>query len=149
MTVLLLMNRSVGGYPTVLFPQLAARASQDTLSLGLSIFRWALQYNQFRKEVHALFDISKPSHIDHVQLIKYSGSIPLNLPPQPENMFHQRLKEGLPQLVKNREVLAIFNTHAQAEEEKLKNDLLAIRPVSPTNCCARFGSYQTLGTLRR
>ncbi|CAG5001696.1 unnamed protein product [Parnassius apollo] len=64
-------------------------------------------------------------------------------------MFHQRLKEGLPQLVKNREVLAIFNTQAQAEEEKLKNDLLAIRPVSPTNYCARFGSYQTLGTLRR
>ncbi|CAG5001692.1 unnamed protein product [Parnassius apollo] len=64
-------------------------------------------------------------------------------------MFHQRLKEGLPQFVKNREVLAIFNTQAQAEEEKLKNDLLAIRPVSPTNYCARFGSYQTLGTLRR
>lgn len=31
MAVLMMMNRSVEGYPTVLFPQIALRATQDTL----------------------------------------------------------------------------------------------------------------------
>ncbi|CAG4957124.1 unnamed protein product [Parnassius apollo] len=134
MTVLLFMNRSVGGYPTVLIPQFAAHASQDTLSLGLSILKYALQNNLFRMEVHSLLDISKPLHVDHIQLIKDLGSIPLNLPPQPENMIRQRLREGLPTIVKNREMLAIFNTKAEAEEETLKKDVLAIRPINPKLC---------------
>lgn len=108
MTVLLLMNRSVGGYPTVLFPQFALRATQDTLSLGLSMLKHLLEDTQFRSCVHKLLDISQPSNVDHVQLIKDPGSVPLSLPPQPENFFRRQLKAGLSGLIRNRGLAAIF-----------------------------------------
>lgn len=83
MTVLLLMNRSVGGYPTVLFPQFALRATQDTLSLGLSVLKHLLSKTQYSDMVRFLLDITRPEHVDHLQLIKDPGSIPLSIPPQP------------------------------------------------------------------
>ncbi|CAK1591153.1 unnamed protein product [Parnassius mnemosyne] len=135
MMVLLLMNRSVRGYPPMLFPQFATRATQDTLCLGLRLLKHLLKDNRLRMEVHALLDIGRPSHVDHIQLIKDPGSIPLNLPPQPENMFRRRLREGLPAIIKNKEMLAIFNTKAEVEESNLKRDLLAIRPISPKLLC--------------
>lgn len=135
MTVLLLMNRAVGGYPTVLFPQFALRATQDTLSLGLSVMKRLLEDTRFRACVYQLLDISQPSHIHHVQLIKDPGSIPLNLSPQPENFFRRQLKLGLPNLIFNRSLSAIFGIQANEEEMNLTRDLLAIEPVNPKLLC--------------
>lgn len=73
--------------------------------------------------------------VDHVQLIKDPGSIPLNLPPQPENMIRCKLIEGLPRLVKNTSLTAIFGLNADEEEERLKRDLLAIQPINPKLLC--------------
>ncbi|CAG5000775.1 unnamed protein product [Parnassius apollo] len=115
MITLLLMNRTIGGYPVVLFPQFATRATQDTLSLGLSVKRHALRDDRLRECVYTLLDIGKPNHVDLIQLIKDPGSIPLNIPPQPENLFRRRLKEGLLGIIKNNEMLAIFGTKADEE----------------------------------
>lgn len=135
MATLLLMNRSVGGYPTVLFPQFALRATQDTLSLGFSVMKHLLTVPSLRGEVFRLLDITKPVRVDPLQLIKDPGSIPLNIPPQPENMFRRKLKEGLPSIVKNQSLTPIFGMDADREEECLKNDLLAIQPINPKLMC--------------
>lgn len=103
------MNRSVGGYPTVLYPQFALRATQDSLSWDF-VLKHLMTDPRFRSCVYQLLDISRPSRIDHTQLIKDPSSIPLNLPPQPENMFRRKLKEGLPDLVKNKDLMAVFST---------------------------------------
>ena len=73
--------------------------------------------------------------MDHIQLIKDSCSIPLNLPPQPENLFRRKLRVGLPSIVKNRSVSAIFGASADVEEGRLKKDLLAIEPINPKLLC--------------
>ena len=116
-----MMNRSVGGSPTVLFPQFALRATQDTLSLGLSVMKSLLKNPRFNTHVHSLLDISTPQHVDHVQLIKDPSSIPLNLPSQPENLYRRKLKEGLPSLAS---VAAIFG--AQADEEETHYKIVAV-----------------------
>lgn len=115
----------------MLFPQFALRATQDTLSLGLSLMKHLLSQPLFRAEVYSLLDIVKPLRIDHVQLIKDPGSIPLNIPPQPENMFRRKLKEGLPLIIQNKNLASVFSTQADKEEESLKRDLLAIQPLNP------------------
>lgn len=66
MATLLMMNRSVGGYPTVLFPQFALRATQDSLSLGLSTMKHLLSQPLFRTEVYNLLDIVRPNRVDHL-----------------------------------------------------------------------------------
>lgn len=129
------MNRSVGGYPTVLFPQFALRAIQDSLSLGLSLLKHLIKNTRLRSHVYHLLDITTPTRVDHVQLIKVPRSIPLNIPPQPENLFRRRLKEGLHLLVKNKSIAAVFGIKADDEEERLKRDLLAIQPVNPKLLC--------------
>lgn len=62
--VLLMMNRSVGGYPTVHFPQFALRATQETLSLGLSLMKHLMKDHRFRISVYNLLDISRPIRVD-------------------------------------------------------------------------------------
>lgn len=130
-----MMNRSVGGYPTVLPPQFALRATQDTLSLGLSLMKHLMTNPLFHMYVHQLLDITRPLRVDHVQLIKDPGSIPFNIPPQPENLFRRKLKKGLPLLIKNKSLAAVFGVHADTEEERLKKDLLSIQPINPKLLC--------------
>ncbi|KAJ2954234.1 hypothetical protein O0L34_g2479 [Tuta absoluta] len=126
MTVLWSMSRAVGGYPVSLLPQFMTRAVQDPLSCNLHLLRTLLRSPAHSAHVRALINLTKPAHVDHLSLIKDPPSIPLNIPPQPENMIRNQVKTGLGNIIKNEQVAYLFSRDSSESEETLKQDILAI-----------------------
>lgn len=64
-------------------------------------------------------------------LIKDQQSLPLVMPRQPENYLKNKIAEGLPAIIHNKELKPLFGPEMGAHKDQLVEDLMAIRPCNP------------------
>ena len=81
----LCVTKVLVGYPLSIYPQFCLRATQDPLSSNLRSLYTVEQDVALKKYVNCWATLSPASSIDLLSLIKDPVSLPLSLPPQPEN----------------------------------------------------------------
>ncbi|AYW51538.1 L polymerase RdRp [Formica fusca virus 1] len=128
---LLLMTRSVGGYPVTIYSQFCTRAVQDTLSTNLHLIKTALNDPILERQMRRVITLTPGQHRDFLSLIKDPQSIPLDIPLQPENYIKREIKKGLMTLIVNRDVKQLFTLDTEAAHDQLVRDLSSVVPCNP------------------
>lgn len=127
---LLLITRSLGGYPITIYSQFCTRAVQDVLSTNLHLVRTALRDPLLKHHMARVVNID-PGKKDFLSLVKDPQSLPLRLPVQPENYIKREVRSGLTTFIINKTVLPLFIEEASSSQEVLIRDLASIRPCNP------------------
>lgn len=53
------------------------------------------------------------------------------IPRQPENYLKNKIAEGLPAIINNKELKPLFEPEVEEKKEQLVGDLMAIQPCNP------------------
>lgn len=128
---LLLVTRSLGGYPVSIYSQFCTRAVQDLLSTNLHLIRTVLNDSVLQKQMARVVTLSTGSHVDFLSLIKDPQSIPLDIPIQPENYVKKEIKKGLMTLIVNKDIQQLFTLDTDVAHDTLVEDLSRIKPCNP------------------
>ncbi|AWI42881.1 RNA-dependent RNA polymerase [Formica exsecta virus 4] len=128
---LLLLTRSLGGYPVTIYSQFCTRAVQDTLSTNLHLVRTVLNDNTLKRQMRRVVTLTPGQHRDFLSLIKDPQSIPLDVPLQPENYIKREIKKGLMSLIVNQDVKQLFTLNTDVAHDDLVKDLSAVVPCNP------------------
>ncbi|CAB3229914.1 unnamed protein product [Arctia plantaginis] len=127
---LLSVPRTLGGWPITLFANFSTRSVQDALTCALHLVRTLLQSPRHRQHMLRIA-ITRMKSTDPTMLIKDPQSLPLILPRQPENYLKSKIAEGLPSIIKNKELTPLFSPTMEENKKRLVSDLMAIRPCNP------------------
>lgn len=127
---LLSVPRSLGGWPITLFPNFCTRSVQDPLTCALHLARTLMKSPRHREHI-ARVATTRMKNSDPAMLIKDPQSIPLLLPRQPENYLKNKIAEGLPVLIKNKELKPLFAPEVSDKKKQLVEDLMRIVPCNP------------------
>lgn len=106
---LLMVTRSLEGYPITIYSQFCTRAVQDVLSTNLHLIRTVLHDPILRDHMARAYTLTLSMHKDPLSLIKDPQSLPLHMPIQPENFVKGEVKKGLEEFVINKDVRALFD----------------------------------------
>lgn len=127
---LLTVPRTVGGWPITLFPNFCTRAVQDPLTCALHVKRTIMRSPRHREHILRIAT-TRMKQSDPTMLIKDPQSLPLVMPRQPENYLKNKIAEGLPAIIKNRELKPLFDPSVEEKKKQLVGDLMAIVPCNP------------------
>nr|WPR17567.1 MAG: RNA-dependent RNA polymerase [Beetle nyamivirus] len=127
----LLVTRMLGGLPIELYSQFCTRAVQDLLSTNMHLIKTAQGLSGMSAALSIWICMRKSSHPDYETLIKDPQSLPLLIPTQPENILRREIKKGVPDLVKNNLLKALFTQNMDLAKDQLIHTLMKIRPVNP------------------
>ncbi|UDL13960.1 MAG: RNA dependent RNA polymerase [Xiangshan Nyami-like virus] len=128
---LLLITRTLGGYPITIYSQFCTRAVQDVLTSNLHLVRTASKDPLLGKEMRKLVNLNIRGKRDYLSLIKDPQSLPLVLPVQPENFIKREIKKGLTDFVENVDVKDLFSLSTEMSQDNLIHDLMSISPCNP------------------
>lgn len=128
---LLMVTRSLGGYPITIYSQFCIRAVQDVLSTNLHLIETIREDAILSKYISRAVNLDIDGRKDFLSLIKDPQSIPLNIPVQPENCIKREVKKGLETFIVNENVKKIFSLEAIQEQKALIKDLSNIEPCNP------------------
>ncbi|USL85442.1 MAG: RNA-dependent RNA polymerase [Ixodes ricinus orinovirus-like virus 1] len=126
----LLVSRYLGGLPVALYANFCTRAVQDNLSTNLHLIKTALMVPDVKEHIARWVNLAASSS-DWEALIKDPQCLPVSIPPNPESLVRQTVKEGLPSIVRNRLIKSLFSHDTDAGKIKLIDTLMRIRPVNP------------------
>ncbi|CAB3241750.1 unnamed protein product [Arctia plantaginis] len=127
---LLSVPRTLGGWPITLFANFATRSIQDPLTTALHLVRTFLSSPRHRQHMVRIAS-TRMKTTDPTMLIKDPQSLPLVLPRQPENYLKSKIAEGLPSIIKNKELTPLFSPQMEENKQRLIGDLMTIRPCNP------------------
>nr|UHR49719.1 MAG: RNA-dependent RNA polymerase [Hangzhou Nyamivirus 1] len=127
---LLSVTRTLGGWPITLFPQFCTRSVQDPLTCSLHLVRTLMKSPRHREHILRVAT-TRVRNPDPAMLIKDPQSLPLHMPRQPENYLKEKIAEGLPKIIVNKELKPLFAEEVEGHKTSLIGDLMAIRPCNP------------------
>lgn len=127
---LLLLTRTLGGYPITIYSQFCTRAVQDVLSTNLHLIRTCLKDRTLQDHI-SRFVTLRAGRVDFLSFVKDPQSLPLAIPVQPENFVRQEVKKGLADFIVNKDIKPLFTLDADREQKILVEDLRAIKPCNP------------------
>ncbi|KAJ8736970.1 hypothetical protein PYW07_000241 [Mythimna separata] len=127
---LLSVPRTLGGWPITLFPNFCTRAVQDPLTSALHVVRTLMKSPRHREHILRIAT-TRMKKSNPTMLIKDPQSLPLVMPRQPENYLKNKIAEGLPSIIKNKELKPLFSPEVASHKDQLVGDLMAIRPCNP------------------
>lgn len=107
---LLMVTRSLGGYPVTIYSQFCTRAVQDVLSTNLHLIKIIRADTILGKHISRVVNLDIDGRKDFLSLIKDLQSIPLNIPVQPENYIKRGVKRGLETFIVNKDVKVTKNS---------------------------------------
>lgn len=129
--VMATVSRTLGGLPVTSYPNFCMRAVQDQLTSGLHWLRTLLRDTYTCDAVNTLVSLTRKNNPDFETLIKDPASLPLVGPLQSEHYLKDKVKQYLPNLIKNRSVKNLFDFNANEEKTRLVKDLISMTPFNP------------------
>ncbi|ANQ45640.1 RNA-dependent RNA polymerase, partial [Orinoco virus] len=130
LTALVSTSRILGGFPVTLFANFCTRSVQDPLTSQLCLIKTFLESPRHRPHMLKIAT-TLMSRADPKMLVQDPLSLPLRMPRQPENYIKDKITEGLPSLIKNRELIPLFGPEVEDRRQELLDDLMRIRPCNP------------------
>ena len=127
---LMLTYRILGGYLIFIYPQFCSRSVQDMLTANIHLIRTALEQNEYRGPISRVVCIQGVKNPDFLSLIKDPQSLPLQIPRQPENYIRDVIKNGLCDIIINRDIKPLFNMDTKRAQEMLIRDLKSTVPCN-------------------
>ncbi|QPB73978.1 RdRp [Hymenopteran orino-related virus OKIAV85] len=128
---ILLLTRTLGGFPITIYSQFCTRAVQDVLSSNLHLVRTALHDAILGKHMRTTVNLDITGKRDFLSLIKDPQSLPLHMPIQPENYVKREVKKGLTDFIVNKDVKELFSLQTDMAQDALVQDLVSITPCNP------------------
>ncbi|APG78645.1 RNA-dependent RNA polymerase [Beihai rhabdo-like virus 5] len=131
MVALLLSNRNVGGYPTVLFSSFGVRGMLDPLTSCIAIIRYCCAYHPDVFDCLARLLDFTPYNADPLLLIKDPLALAIQTPKSPEGLVRHLLRAGLEQVTRNAAIRPLFSVQTKIAEQQLVQDLFSMVPSNP------------------